>query len=99
MSRTLETLLKHSTSDWAGQGSIDLPFNVYAACVEIDAEIKALQAENERLRNVGISVMKDAERYRWLRQYARPNVLRGLLIGAKSAEDIDAAIDAAREGE
>ena len=32
----------------------------YMAC-EVDAEIDALKAENERLR-------KDAERYRWLRE-------------------------------
>ena len=60
------------------------------------AELRRLHAENEALRT-------DAERYRWLRDKG-PSAERCMLCGydglrQREADDLDAAVDAARAGE
>lgn len=81
--------------------TFDKPANKYMSIVMLAAEVRRLQAENERLR-------KDAERYQWLRAKARTGECApdGLYIGVDSEKFIgrwalfgsaaDKAIDAAR---
>jgi len=58
------------------------------------ARTAALEAENERLRNVGIAVMKEAEFYRWLKENAD---YASTVVG--NIEVTDEAIEAAMRGE
>ena len=65
---------------------------------ELRAENERLKADNKSLlENYDYKWKEDAERWRWVRQYASPAKMMHFLKAAKTAEEVDAAIDAAKK--